>query len=61
MTVTTSAVIQEVTLDPRQAERQFATDIAVERTRLLFQGSRLPTMLMLLVGLACSLLLWSQQ
>ena len=61
MTATTSAVVQEVTLDPHQAERQFATDIAVERTRLLFQGSRLPTLLMLLVGLACSLLLWSQQ
>jgi diguanylate cyclase (GGDEF)-like protein/PAS domain S-box-containing protein len=61
MTATTSAVIQEVTLDPHQAERQFATDIAVERTRLLFQGSRLPTLLMLLVGLACSLLLWNQQ
>ncbi|MFV9653949.1 EAL domain-containing protein [Pseudomonas sp. NY15366] len=61
MTATTCAVIPEVTLDPHQAERQFATDIAVERTRLLFQGSRLPTLLMLLVGLACSLLLWSQQ
>src|SRR5690606_13578138 len=61
MTATTSAVIQEVTLDPHQAERQFATDIAVERTRLLFLGSRLPPLLRLLVGLACSLLLWNQQ
>ncbi|MGG2398877.1 EAL domain-containing protein [Pseudomonas sp. SH1-B] len=61
MTATTSAVIQEVTLDPHQAARQFATDIAVERTRLLFQGSRLPTLLMLLVGLACTSLLWQQQ
>ena len=61
MTATTSAEVQEVTLDPHQAERQFATDIAVERTRLLFLGSRLPTLLMLLVGLACSLLLWNQQ
>lgn len=61
MTATTSAVLHEVTLDPQLAERQFATDIAVERTRLLYQGSRLPTLLMLLVGLACTLLMWSQQ
>ena len=61
MTATTSAAIQEMTLDPHQTEHQFATDIAVERTRLLFQGSRLPTLLMLLVGLACTLLLWHQQ
>lgn len=61
MTATPSAVVQEVTLDPQLAERQFATDIAVERTRLLYQGSRLPTMLMLLVGLAGTLLLWDQQ
>ena len=61
MTATTSAAIQEMTLDPQQTEHQFATDIAVERTRLLFQGSRLPTLLMLLVGLACPLLLWHQQ
>ncbi|QMV63327.1 EAL domain-containing protein [Pseudomonas berkeleyensis] len=61
MTATPSAVVQEVTLDPQLAERQFATDIAAERTRLLYQGSRLPTMLMLLVGLAGTLLLWDQQ
>ena len=61
MTATTSAVLHEVTLDPQLVERQFATDIAVERTRLLYQGSRLPTLLMLLVGLACTLLMWSQQ
>ncbi|MGE8504982.1 MAG: EAL domain-containing protein [Pseudomonas sp.] len=61
MTATPSAVVQEVTLDPQLAERQFATDIAAERTRLLYQGSRLPTMLMLLVGLAGTLLLWGQQ
>lgn len=61
MTATTSAVVPEVTLEPQLIERQFATDIAVERTRLLYQGSRLPTLLMLLVGLACPLLMWSQQ
>ena len=59
MTATTSAVVQEVTLDPHQAERQFATDIAVERTRLLYQGSLLPTLFMLLNGLVCAGLLWS--
>ncbi|WAJ37547.1 EAL domain-containing protein [Pseudomonas sp. GOM7] len=61
MTATTSAVLQEVTLDPSQVERQFVTDIAVERTRLLYQGSRLPTLLMLLVGLSGTSLLWNLQ
>jgi diguanylate cyclase (GGDEF)-like protein/PAS domain S-box-containing protein len=61
MTATTSAVVPEVTLDPYAAEQLFATDIAVERTRLLYQGSRLPTLLMLLTGLACAFLLWSEQ
>ena len=61
MTATTSAVVQEVTLDPSQVEHQFVTDIAVERTRLLYQGSRLPTLLMLLVGLSGTGLLWNLQ
>lgn len=61
MTATPSAVVHEVTLDPQQVERQFSTDIAAERTRLLYQGSRLPTLLMLLVGIVGGLLLWSQQ
>ena len=34
-------------------------DLAVERTRLLYQGSQVPTLLMLLSGMACAYLLWS--
>ncbi len=39
--------------------KQFATQLAVERTRLLYQGSLLPTLFMLLNGLVCAWLLWS--
>ncbi|WP_314409263.1 EAL domain-containing protein [Pseudomonas kuykendallii] len=45
----------------RAIGQQFATQIAIERTRLLYQGSRLPTLFMLLTGLACAYLLWSPQ
>ena len=34
-------------------------DLAVERTRLLYQGSQVPTLLMLLSGVACAYLLWN--
>ena len=37
----------------------FATDLALERTRLLYQGSQIPTLFMLLNGLACAWLLWN--
>ncbi|MFF7707307.1 EAL domain-containing protein [Pseudomonas sp. NPDC007930] len=36
----------------------FAAQLAAERTRLLYQGSLLPTLLMLLVGLLVSAVLW---
>ncbi|PSS57350.1 bifunctional diguanylate cyclase/phosphodiesterase [Pseudomonas sp. BBP2017] len=39
--------------------KQFSTQLAVERTRLLYQGSLLPTLFMLLNGLVCAWLLWS--
>ncbi|MGH8463477.1 MAG: diguanylate cyclase, partial [Pseudomonas sp.] len=39
--------------------KQFATQLAVERTRLLYQGSLLPTLLMLLNGLVCAWMLWN--
>ncbi|MBP8203096.1 MAG: EAL domain-containing protein [Pseudomonas sp.] len=39
----------------------FATDIAAERTRMLYQGSEVPTLFMLLCGLVCAFLLWSPQ
>lgn len=41
--------------------QQYAHEIAVERTRLLYQGSRVPTLLMLLNGLALAALLWGGQ
>jgi diguanylate cyclase (GGDEF)-like protein/PAS domain S-box-containing protein len=44
----------------RQAlEQDFSARLAVERTRLLYQGSLVPTLLMLLTGLVCSWILWS--
>ncbi|MBV6285512.1 EAL domain-containing protein [Pseudomonas aegrilactucae] len=45
----------------RNIRKQYATQLAVERTRLLYQGSLLPTLLMLLNGLVCAWLLWSPQ
>ncbi|PYC29503.1 diguanylate cyclase [Aquipseudomonas alcaligenes] len=45
----------------RAIAQQFATEIAVERTRLLYQGSQVPTLFMLLSGLACAALLWQPQ
>ena len=46
---------------PWQIAEQFAAEIALERTRLLYQGSRLPTLFMLLNGLASAYLLWKPQ
>ncbi|AIZ35000.1 GGDEF domain-containing protein [Pseudomonas parafulva] len=43
----------------KRVRRQFATELSIERTRLLYQGSLLPTLLMLLNGLLCAWLLWS--
>jgi diguanylate cyclase (GGDEF)-like protein/PAS domain S-box-containing protein len=40
-------------------EPAFAAQLAAERTRLLYQGSLLPTLFMLINGLVCSWLLWS--
>ncbi|UVJ44014.1 EAL domain-containing protein [Pseudomonas sp. LS1212] len=45
----------------RSTRKQYATQLAVERTRLLYQGSLLPTLFMLLNGLVCAWLLWSPQ
>ena len=45
---------------PAQVIRKhYATEMAVERTRLLYQGSLLPTLLMLVNGLVCAWLLWN--
>ena len=45
----------------RVIRKQFATQLAVERTRLLYQGSMLPTLFMFINGLLCAWLLWSPQ
>jgi len=42
-------------------DHDFASRLAAERTRLLYQGSLIPTLLMLLNGLLCAWLLWSPQ
>jgi diguanylate cyclase (GGDEF)-like protein len=45
----------------RVIQKQFATQLAVERTRLLYQGSLLPTLFMFINGLLCAWLLWSPE
>nr|WP_286948122.1 GGDEF and EAL domain-containing protein [Pseudomonas sp. UBA6718] len=57
-TPVTSAAAPAPSLDSRAIRQQFATDIAAEQTRLLYQGSQVPTLFMLLNGLACAALLW---
>ncbi|MES2820238.1 MAG: EAL domain-containing protein [Pseudomonadota bacterium] len=47
--------------EPVVNRQRFATAMAAERTRLLYQGSRVPTLFMLLNGLACAYLLWNPQ
>ena len=39
-------------------EHQFAAQIAIERTRMLYEGSRLPTLFMLICGLVSAGALW---
>ncbi|MBD8575167.1 EAL domain-containing protein [Pseudomonas syringae] len=43
----------------RDIRQQFAGPLEVERTRLLYQGSLLPTLCMFITGLICAWLLWS--
>jgi diguanylate cyclase (GGDEF)-like protein/PAS domain S-box-containing protein len=51
------------TLSPAEPELRLsaAAELAVERTRLLYQGSQVPTLFMLLSGLACAYLLWNPE
>lgn len=46
-------------VEPQVIRKQYAMELAVERTRLLYQGSLLPTLFMLINGLVCAGLLWS--
>ncbi|MBU6958291.1 EAL domain-containing protein [Pseudomonas sp. CVAP len=59
MTLSTS--LSGPSVDPRVIRKQYAMELAVERTRLLYQGSLLPTLFMLINGLVCAGLLWSPQ
>lgn len=46
-------------LEQQALQERYAAQLAVERTRLLYQGSLLPTLLMLLNGGLCAWLLWT--
>lgn len=60
MTLSTSsaAVNHPEPTSGSQITAQFAPDIAAERTRMLYQGSQVPTLFMLLSGVVCTFLLW---
>ncbi|MCX2896609.1 EAL domain-containing protein [Pseudomonas mandelii] len=59
--MTLSIDLSGPSVEPRVIRRQYAMEMAVERTRLLYQGSLLPTLFMLINGLVCAGLLWSPQ
>ncbi|VVP15647.1 EAL domain-containing protein [Pseudomonas silesiensis] len=57
--MTLSSDLSGPAVQPRVIRKQYAMEMAVERTRLLYQGSLLPTLFMLINGLVCAWLLWS--
>ena len=60
MTLSTDLPSSSAAPAPAQViHKQYATEMAVERTRLLYQGSLLPTLLMLVNGVVCAWLLWN--
>ena len=59
--MTLSSDLSGPSVEPRVIRKQYAMEMAVERTRLLYQGSLLPTLFMLTNGLVCAGLLWSPQ
>ena len=59
--MTLSSDLSGPTVEPRVIRKLYAMEMAVERTRLLYQGSLLPTLFMLINGLVCAGLLWSPQ
>ncbi len=61
MTATTATPLPlTASLSRQDIEQRYATPIGIEKTRLLYAGSRLPTLFMLLCGMACAFLLWRQ-
>ncbi|WP_095081174.1 EAL domain-containing protein [Pseudomonas sp. Irchel s3h17] len=59
--MTLSSSLPGPIVEPQVIRKQYAMEMAVERTRLLYQGSLLPTLFMLINGLVCAGLLWSPQ
>ncbi|AWY42082.1 EAL domain-containing protein [Pseudomonas putida] len=59
--MTLSSDLSGPSVEPRVIRKRYAVEMAVERTRLLYQGSLLPTLFMLINGLVCAGLLWSPQ
>ena len=49
--MTLSSDLSGPSVEPRVIRKQYAMEMAVERTRLLYQGSLLPTLFMLINGL----------
>lgn len=60
MTLSFSAV-HTARMDRRNIRKQYASQLAVERTRMLYQGSLLPTLFMFINGLVCAWLLWGPE
>ena len=52
--MTLSSDLSGPAVEPRVIRKQYAMEMAVERTRLLYQGSLLPTLFMLINGLVCA-------
>ncbi|THG76428.1 EAL domain-containing protein [Pseudomonas sp. A-1] len=61
MTFLFSHDVQPPAIDPQAVRQQYAVAIDAALTRQLYRGSRLPSLLMLLGGLSCVVLLWDQQ
>lgn len=60
MTSSFSAV-DTARVNRRTIHKQYASQLAVERTRMLYQGSLLPTLFMFINGLVCAWLLWGPE
>lgn len=61
MTFLFSPEVEPPVLDPDEVRRRYALEIGAEVTRQLYAGAWLPSLLMLLGGLACAGLLWGRQ
>lgn len=60
MTLSFSAV-DTSRVNRRNIRKQYASQLSVERTRMLYQGSLLPTLFMFINGLVCAWLLWGPE